>query len=121
MKKFFKWVGYIILAILIILNLIIICTGRFYIYKAVANTYLKGRSGPSIDEYGIFPNRVVKTGTPMPWPISKDYNKKSISKEFIHEIENYQTEAFLIIQNDSICFEQYWDGYSDTSHTNSFS
>ncbi len=121
MKKFFKWVGYIILAILIILNLVIIITGRFYIYKAVANTYLKGRSGPSIDEYGIFPNRIVKTGTPRPWPVSKDYNKKSIYPRYLADFVRLQTEAFVIIKNDSICFEQYWDGYSDTSHTNSFS
>jgi CubicO group peptidase (beta-lactamase class C family) len=121
MKKFLKWLGYIILAIIIIVNLIILCTGRFYLYKAIGNTYLKGRSGPSIDEYGIFPNRIVKTGTPMPWHVSKDYNKKSIYPRYLAEFVRLQTEAYVIIKNDSICFEQYWDGYSDTSHTNSFS
>ncbi len=119
--KFLKWLGYILLTLLIAINLIIIIPGRFYIYKAIANTYLKGRSGPSIDEYGIFPDRVVKTGTAKPWAISKNYNKASIPKEYVEQIANYQTEAFIIIKNDSLYYEQYWDGYSDTSHTNSFS
>lgn len=119
--KFLKWLGYILLTIIIAVNLIIVVTGRFYIYKAIANTYFKGRSGPSIDEYGIFPNRVVKTGNLQPWAVSKDYNKKSISTEYIDQIEKYKTEAFIIIRNDSLLYEQYWDGYSDTSHTNSFS
>jgi len=121
MKKFLKWLGYILLTIIIAVNLIILVTGRFYIYKALANTYFKGRSGPGIDEYHIFPRRVVATGTPQPWIISKDYNKKSISTDYLAQIEKYQTAAFIIIKNDSLCYEQYWDGYSDTSHTNSFS
>ena len=32
-----------------------------------------------------------------------------------------RTAAFVVIKNDSLVHEQYWDGYSDTSHTNSFS
>ncbi len=121
MKKFLKWLVYTILTLIMIANVVIAYTGRYYIYKAIVNTYFKGRSGPSIDEYGIFANRVVKTGTPQPWPISKTYNKKSIPAAYLSQIEGFKTEAYLIIKNDSLCYEQYWDGYSDTSHTNSFS
>ena len=119
--KFLKWIGYIILFIIVAVNAIILITGRYYLYKGIANTYLKGRSGPSIDEYGIFSNRIVKTGKPQPWAIAKNYNKGSIPQQYLSEIENYKTAAYLIIKNDSLCYEQYWDGYSDTSHTNSFS
>jgi CubicO group peptidase (beta-lactamase class C family) len=119
--KFLKWLLYIIVAIVVAVNAIILITGRYYIYKTIANTIFKGRMGPSIDEYEIFPNRVVKTGTPKPWPIAKNYNKKFIPAKYLEEMEGYKTEAYLIIKNDSICYEQYWDGYSDTSHTNSFS
>ena len=121
MKKFLKWLLYIVLFIVVAVNAIILVSGRFYIYKAIAHTLFKGRLGPSIDEYGIFANRVVRTGTPQPWPISKGYNKKTISADYLKQIEGFKTEAYLIIKNDSLCYEQYWDGYSDTSHTNSFS
>jgi len=119
--KTLKWFAYIILFIIVALNAIILVSGRFYLYKGIANTYLKGRSGPGIDEAGMFANRLIKTGKPQPWSIAKNYNKASIPAEYLNQIVNYQTEAFVIIKNDSLCYEQYWDGYSDTSHTNSFS
>ena len=119
--RFIKWLGYFLLTIIVAVNAIILISGRFYLYKGIANTYLKGRSGPGIDEYGIFSNRLVKTGTPQPWRIAKAYNKASISAEYLSQMVKYQTEAYIIIKNDSICYEQYWDGYSYTSHTNSFS
>src|ERR1700744_5217477 len=113
--KFLKWLGYSIIGIIVLLNAIILVTGRFYLYKGIANTYFKGRSGPGIDEYGIFANRLVKTGAIQPWTIAKDYNKKSIANTYLEQIKKYQTEAYLVIRNDSLCYEQYWDGYSDTS------
>jgi CubicO group peptidase (beta-lactamase class C family) len=36
-------------------------------------------------------------------------------------LEQYKTVSFLVIKNDSILYEQYWEDKSDTSHTNSFS
>jgi len=120
-KKILKWIGYILAFIIVAVNLTILFTGRFYLYKTLANTVFKGRLGPSIDEYPIFSNRIVRTGTPRPWPMAKDYNKKSIPDSLIPEIKSNRTAAIVIIKNDSLCFEQYWDKYSDTSHTNSFS
>lgn len=116
-RKFFFW----FIGILLLLNIIVLATGNTHIYKGLANTYLKGRPGPSIDEYHIFPNRIVENGKPQEWPKSSSYNKKQIGGEALEKFKNYQTIAYLVIQNDSIIHEEYWDGYSDTSHTNSFS
>ena len=52
-------------------------TGNQHIFKAIATTYLVGKTGPSIDEYDIFENRTVKTDTYQPWLISKNYNNKT--------------------------------------------
>lgn len=116
-KKIGKW----FLIILVLLNLAIIISGRTYIYKAVANTYLKGRSKPSIDEYKIFENREVKAGKVLEWYNALCYNKIKISDAHQKEFADMQTVAFLIIKNDSIAHEQYWDGYGSDSYTNSFS
>ena len=51
---------------MVILNVAIIISGKFYLYKLIANTLLKGRMGPSLTEYLIFDNREVKTGIPQP-------------------------------------------------------
>ena len=59
-KKLIKFISYFILAILIIANLFIILSGRFYLYKGIANTYLKGRSGPSIYDKDVFFNNTIQ-------------------------------------------------------------
>lgn len=99
---------------------IIFLTGNKHLFKAIATTYLVGKTGPSIDEYDIFENRTVEVGTPQPWNISKDYNKKK--NEVLHaEIAKLKPAAFLIAKNDSLIYEEYWDEYSENSLTNSFS
>lgn len=117
LKKIFKW----FFIILVALNLFIIVSGRFYLYKGVWNTYLKGRTGPSIEEYAIFYNRVVQAGNPEEWPKAKNYNRSNIPAALLGNFNSYGTIAYLIVQNDSITHEEYWEGFSDSSHTNSFS
>lgn len=117
LKKVGKWV----LIIFLILNLLIIVSGKTYLYKGIANTYLKGRSGPNIFEYTIFDNREVKAGTELKWSVAGSYNKKTVSDAHLKEFAEMQTIAFVVIKNDSITHEQYWDGYGEDSHTNSFS
>ena len=115
--KILKW----FLIVLLILNLAVIISGRTYLYKGVANTYLKGRSGPSIQEYPIFANRLVKAGTPQPWPKSVFYNKTNLNDSLKNDIVSYNPIAYLVLKNDSILYEQYWDVGSVKSVTNSFS
>ncbi len=119
--KILKKVGKWFLIILVILNLAIIISGRTYLYKGIANTYLKGRSGPNAFEYAIFDNREVKAGVFQKWNLGAAFNKKTISEGHKKEFADMQTVAFLVLKNDSIVHEQYWDGYGEDSHTNSFS
>ena len=102
LKKFFKW----FLIIFAVLNIAILVSGKTYLYKGVWNTYLKGRSGPSIDEYHIFDNNKVETGTAWEWPVGPDYNKKKLSDKHRTDFESMQTVAYLIIRDDSIRYEE---------------
>ena len=115
--KILKWV----FIVLIVLVIAIVASGRTYLFKAVANTYLKGRSGPSISEYKIFSNNLVASDSVQEWPLAHAYNRNKLSAEQLSMMDSYKTIAYLVIKNDSLLFEQYWDGYSDSSHTNSFS
>jgi CubicO group peptidase (beta-lactamase class C family) len=119
--KILKKTGRWLLIILVILNIAIIVSGKTYIYKGVANTYLKGRSGPGIEEYKIFDNREVKAGTPLLWHTAKNYNSKQISDELEKHFAEMGTVAYVIIKNDSLLHEQYWDGFGEDSYSNSFS
>jgi CubicO group peptidase (beta-lactamase class C family) len=121
MRTFFKRFFWFLLIVLAVANIWVLASGRSYLYKGVWNTYLKGRSGPSVFEYTIFENREIKTGVPQPWAKGIDYNKKQIPDAYFAKIIDIQTGALLIIKNDSIRFEQYWGEFSDRSATNSFS
>ena len=76
---------------------------------------------PKIDQYPIFDNRVVRAGNPRPWPLSADYGKAGIDKQYLDKFNELETIAFVVIRNDSLLFENYREGYGPDSHSNSFS
>ena len=117
MKKALKY----ILAIFVILNFLIILSGKSWLYKAVSVTYLKGHTSSYIDDYIHFPSNSIKDGNYQEWLVSKEYNKAQLP-EFIKPInDKLGTVAYMVIKNDSIIFEEYWNGYSADSSSNSFS
>jgi CubicO group peptidase (beta-lactamase class C family) len=119
--KILKKIGTWFLILLVILNIAILVSGKTYLYKGIANTYLKGRSGPSITEFDIFENREVKAGTEQKWPIAKNYNSQKLPAALEPKFNEMQTIAFVVIKNDSLTHEQYWDGFGPDSRSNSFS
>lgn len=76
---------------------------------------------PNIDDYKIFSNNVIKAGDYQPWLIHPQYNQKPLSKNVLKRIEEYEPVAFLVVKDSGIFHESYWDGYSDSSISNSFS
>ncbi len=121
LKKILKFILYSFLVIFILLNCIIIFSGRWYLYKAIGTTYLQGKGGPSATEYVIFENRKIAATDPKPWPVSKNYNSGTLSHFLDSAMRVVEAHALVIIKNDTLIHEQYWDNFSDTSHTNSFS
>ncbi|MBY0426438.1 MAG: beta-lactamase family protein [Cytophagales bacterium] len=53
--------------------------------------------------------------------MSVNYNKIPLPKPTQDALEQYESVAFVVIKNDSIVHEQYWDGYGPSSLSNSFS
>ena len=92
-----------------------------YLLRAVKTVYLKGHTTAFLEDYKEFPNRTIQKGTAQPWAVSKDYNSVPATDKLNTTHKNLQTVAFLIIKNDSIWHESYFDGYSATSKSNSFS
>jgi len=77
--------------------------------------------GPEIDDYKIFYNRVIEAGKYDPWRKHKKYNNFVIPEERRKIIESYNPIAALVIQNEEIKYEEYWEGYTQDSVSNSFS
>ncbi|WP_278034438.1 serine hydrolase domain-containing protein [Flavobacterium nitratireducens] len=121
MKKLKKiLIGFVIVIGLMILSLYIF--KKDYLLRAVRVTYLNGHSTAFLDDYKYFDNAIIqKSNQPQPWNLAKDYNKvKPTSKlEDLHK--EMGTVAFVIIKNDSIWNENYYDNYAAASKSNSFS
>lgn len=117
LKKFLLWFVIIITSVVILLYIFDVD----YLIKAVRVVYLHGKTTAYLDDYTHFENRVVKKGTGQPWAIHKDYNKTPATQRLEEVHKELGTVAYLIIKNDSIWHESYYDGYGKDSKSNSFS
>ncbi|MFN3917163.1 MAG: serine hydrolase domain-containing protein [Flavobacteriales bacterium] len=97
-------------------------TGYGYILVGLTSTYLVGKSGPAINERHIFENRTVSPAAdPYIWQMHEGAFAARLNQEQEIYLSDIKTASFLVIKNDKILFEKYWDEYSDTVPTNSFS
>lgn len=117
MKKFLKW----FLIILVVITGLIYIFDYGYLVRAVRVTYLTGHKTAFLEDYTYFNNREIKAGTPQPWNVSKDYNKVNPTEKLEQTHKELQTTSFLIVKNDSIWHESYYDIGATDSKTNSFS
>ncbi|NJM78783.1 MAG: serine hydrolase [Flavobacterium sp.] len=116
-KKFFKWFAIILVSIIILLYIFDVD----YLLRAVRTIYFRGYTTAFLEDYTHFPNREIKKGVAQPWNISKDYNTIPATATLEKTHTALETVAFLIIKNDSIVHESYYDDYSKDSKSNSFS
>ncbi|MRT15570.1 serine hydrolase [Vitellibacter sp. q18] len=118
LKKFLKWL--FVLLVTFVIGLYV--TGYSYILKGVWVVYLHGHTTAYIDDFKYFETeKIAASLNPQPWPIHKNYNKVEATKALSEMNDTLGTIAFLIIKNDSIWFEKYFDGFGKKSQTNSFS
>ena len=117
LKKIVKYIA-IITALIVVLLYI---TDTDYLLKALRTIYFKGHTTAYLSDYKYFDNQPVDAGESHPWPIHKNYNSVKETDKLIETNEALGTVAYLIIKNDSIWFEKYYDDYNEDSQSNSFS
>lgn len=111
-----------LLALIISFNLFIILSGKFYMYKGIANTYLKGKTGPTIYDLHLSPYSTVQSAKlPLKNPIPKRFNQFKLPSKYIDLIKEFETKAFLVLKNDTMIYENYWGGHTKETVSNSFS
>ena len=115
MRKGLKIVLIITIACITLAGICLFLPSNYYVRQALTHFM------PKIDQYHIFENRIIKAGDPQAWEYSEHYNELSIPEKYKDDFEKFETVAYVIIQNGELLFEQYWDGYSPQSHSNSFS
>ena len=92
-----------------------------YLFHGIRCTYLRGETSAQIDDGTLFYSSLVSNKKSIKTPRSSSYNNKTLNKNLSSILEKSKTVSFLIIKNDSIDIERYWDIGSVNSKTNSFS
>lgn len=110
------------LGFLLFVSLLLYVLGYGYIFKGISTTYLTGHKTAFIDDYPYFENNVVQNSEKVQeWPLNEEYNSVEATSTLDSLNQELETAAFLIIKNDSLWFEKYYNGYDKKSRTNSFS
>ncbi len=113
MKTVLLRIFQVVLALMLMIAVYAVASGKTYLFKAIIYNFA------AIDDYQKFSNDTVAAATAKPWAegtVIKDY-PDSLNQL----LEQIQTVALLVIKNDSVVLEKYWDGYSDSSLSGSFS
>lgn len=115
MKKFLRRFAYFLLFLVLVFSGYAFISGKTWLFKEVAYNIA------DIDDYKIFSNNTVAAALPQPWPVATSFNKHALPEALSQLLERLQSIGVAVIKNDSLLFEEYWDGYSDTSKSGSFS
>ena len=110
--------------LLVVVSLLVVTlyiTDTDYLIKAVRTIYMNGYTTAYLEDYKKFDNQTIEIGTPQPWNNHKDYNKAQPTERLAKANKDWGTIAYVIIKNDSIWFEEYYDGFGPNSKSNSFS
>ncbi|WP_201535836.1 serine hydrolase domain-containing protein [Psychrobacter immobilis] len=121
LKALFKWIVLPIIGLLVIISLGLVVTGNCYIFRGVQLTYLKGENTANIDDYVDFDNRTIRAKNPIAWDKSPNFDQIKLTSTLQQALDSDDTIAFAIIKDGKLLYENYWQGYSADSHTNSFS
>ncbi len=115
--------SFVIFSSCIIISLgIIFKSETIYLFELVKTIVKIKRTTADITDYKYFDNiNIPKSEKPEPWPIHNDFNSVKSTEKLNSIHKSLGTVAYLIIKNDSLWYEKYFDGYNEKSYSNSFS
>lgn len=118
--RWLKRLAILLVVIIVLANAFILITGRTYMYKGLKETYLIGRSGPSIYDSLVFDSRKIEgTGKQDNW--LREDSSKQLSAKQIQSLTEVESTSFLVIQHGNVVAEHYFDDHTKKTLSNSFS
>ena len=119
-----RWTRRTFIALLLLLVLLaayIQFGGHRYFWTALKYTYLQGHNTAHIDDAANFPQAVVASGIPKPWPVHPRAPQTTLSADLLQFLAAERSSAFLVARQGQLLFERYFEPYTVSSRTNSFS
>lgn len=118
MKKLIMRLGFVLLLVVALLYV----SKYNYLLKGVTHIYLSGHTTAFLEDYERFSNDTVFAAAPsQPWPLHRQYNQILPDNTLEDYHKDRKTVAYLVIKNDSLLYEKYYDGFGADSKSNSFS
>lgn len=115
MKKILKGLFWGIVLILLAFSAYAFISGKTFLFTAVRYNFA------DIDDYKKFTNNEVAVAVPQPWANAADYNKINYPDSLNALLEELESVGLLMIRDNQVVFEKYWQGYTDSSKSGSFS
>lgn len=96
-------------------------TGNEHMVRGLRYTWLMGRDAPEIDDRSFMPYATIHAVAPRPWPKSARYGKVDLHAAQEDRLKALYSAAFVVVHDDSLLFEHYFDGWAADSTMNAFS
>lgn len=94
----------------------------YFLLYAGKMMFESGKDSAFIGDHEFFDNREIKAAeNTKDWPKHSAYNTIALSSKMDDLHQRYGSVAHLVIYQDSLLHETYYDGYSENSKSNSFS
>lgn len=119
--KWLKRIGWFVLILFLSVNIFILLSGRFYLYKGIYYTYLQGETSPTIYDLNKFYNSTVKAPQKSEAWDFKLLKNEVLDQEDLKYMETWCTSSFLVVKNNQVIYEHYWDEHHPETVSNSFS
>jgi CubicO group peptidase (beta-lactamase class C family) len=110
MKKSLIWIAIMIL---------LLATGYFMLPDYTRRALIYWYAG--IEDYRIFPNDTIAASDPVAWIIADSADRPTLDRALMDTMLTFDPRAFLVIRNDTMIYEQYFNGHTATSISNVFS
>lgn len=108
-----KWIKYSLFVLFALVIIFLALPG--FLRRALIHT------NADIDDYKIFENRTIQAGQAQAWEMHPMFNQLKWDAKYNDEFFALKPVAFLMVKDDCILLEDYYDGYGTSSLSNSFS
>lgn len=120
MSKYIKYFLGFTLYFVVVVNVLILLSGKVYIYKGVYKTYLKGRKGPFLYDFKEGPVKIISKGSGIK---EKEFSNKRTGLNSVqkHFLDSNQSTSLLVYKGSELIYNWYQKGHNSSTLTNSFS
>ena len=108
---------------LVIFSALVYLSPYRYLIKGISLTYLKGEKSANYLDWKDFDLRKMQNNPDKIYKIpTKTYAKTNgLDKKLLDMLTNTNSGSYIVLKNDTIVSEHYFNGITDSSQTNSFS